>query len=274
MKKILLLLFLPLVLSAQISPEFINLKPVYAKTVIFNFTGADQQWIVPDGVNSVFIDVFGAQGGSAPTTGAGGLGGKVRATLVVTPGETLLLKVGGQPTSRIPVYGDGGAGGQHTSVSSRSGMAGGGLSGVYRTSISITNAILIAGGGGGAANNRTGGAGGGLVGLVSSDDNVRGGKGGTQTAGGALGTFIDTNFIAPTIGVQGSGGQGGSISVGSHTAGGGGGAGFFGGAGGYGGGNFYGAGGGGSSWAHPSCIQPSTFSNFNSGHGKIVIYYN
>lgn len=78
---------------------------MFTKTVVFNYTGADQQWVVPLGVTQVFIDVFGAQGGTSVAPGAGGLGGKMRAVLNVTPGETLLLMVGGQPTSRVAVYG-------------------------------------------------------------------------------------------------------------------------------------------------------------------------
>ena len=276
MKKLLLVLLFPLYISAQIAPEFIHLKPMFTKTVVFNYTGTNQQWVVPLGVTQVFIDVFGAQGGTSITPGNGGLGGKMRAVINVTPGETLLLMVGGQPTSRLAVYGNGGNGGSNSANVSNQSMAGGGMSGVFRTSITMANAIMIAGGGGGGARSRVGGAGGGLTGGVSNDDNFRGGKGGTQSAGGAAGTQSpDPNTIAPTAGTLGAGGVGGTISTGTWTSGGGGGAGYYGGGGGAGGGNFYGAGGGGSSWANSSvCFQISTIANFNSGHGKIVIYYN
>lgn len=277
MKKLLLVLLFPFSISAQIAPEFIHLKPMFTKTVVFNYTGADQQWVVPLGVTQVFIDVFGAQGGTSVAPGAGGLGGKMRAVLNVTPGETLLLMVGGQPTSRVAVYGNGGNGGSNTANASNQSMAGGGLSGVFRTSITMANAILIAGGGGGGAKERAGGAGGGVTGGVSNSNPNNAGKGGTQSSGGVAGTITngDTNSIQPTAGSQMMGGQGGSISPSTWNSGGGGGAGYFGGGGGSGGGNAFGAGGGGSSWANSSlCFQISTIANFNSGHGKIVIYYN
>lgn len=54
---------------------------MFTKTVVFNYTGADQQWVVALGVTQVFIDVFGAQGGTSVAPGAGGLGGKMRAVL-------------------------------------------------------------------------------------------------------------------------------------------------------------------------------------------------
>lgn len=275
MKKLLIVLLFPLYISAQIAPEFIHLKPMFTKTVVFNYTGSDQQWVVPLGVTQVFIDVFGAQGGTSTSPGDGGLGGKMRAVINVTPGETLLLMVGGQPTSRLAVYGNGGNGGSNSANASNQSMAGGGMSGVFKTSITMANAILIAGGGGGGAKSRTGGAGGGLTGGVSTNDSTRGGKGGTQTAGGAAGSQLDGNVIAPAAGSLGTGGAGGTVSPGTWNSGGGGGGGYYGGGGGAGGGNYFSGGGGGSSWANSSvCFQISTIANFNSGHGKIVIYYN
>ncbi len=274
MKKLLIVLLFPLYISAQIAPDFIHLKPMFTKTVVFNYTGSNQQWVVPSGVTQVFIDVFGAQGGTSTSPGDGGLGGKMRAVLNVTPGETLLLMVGGKPTSRLAVYGNGGNGGTAGTTSNQS-MAGGGMSGVFRTSITMANAIMIAGGGGGGAKSRAGGAGGGLTGAVSNDDNFRGGKGGTQSAGGAAGTTSpDSNDIAPTAGTLGAGGVGGTISSGTWNSGGGGGAGYYGGGGGAGGGNYFSGGGGGSSWALPSLTKIATMSGFNTGHGKIIIYYN
>lgn len=273
MKKLILALFFPVFISAQISPEFVHLKPMFTKTVQFDYTGSDQQWVVPLGVTQVFIDVFGAQGGSS--TSPGGLGGKVRAVLNVTPGETLFLMVGGQPNSRLAVYGNAGNGGTNAANTNNQSMAGGGMSAVYRTSMTISNALLVAGGGGGGAKGRDGGAGGGLTGLVSTVDSTRGGKGGTQTAGGVAGTPLDGQVTNPTAGLQGQGGQGGVINTSTWNSGGGGGAGYFGGGGGAGGGNYFSGGGGGSSWANSSiCFQISTIANFNSGNGRIIIYYN
>lgn len=271
MKKVVFALFFPIVLMAQIAPEFINLKPVYPKTVEFNYTGGNQQWIVPAGITQVFIDVFAAQGGNSAGGAIGGLGGKVRAILPVTPGETLLLMVGGQPTSRTAVYGNGGNAGANTSNVNNENMAGGGMSAVFRTSFDMSNALLVAGAGGGAAFQKNGGFGGGTTG---GNHDIRSGYGGTQTAGGVAGEVLDGQSVSPTAGQSGQGGNGGSNLENTHYAGGGGGAGFFGGGGGVAGGAGYGSGGGGSSWALPSLTKIATMGNFNSGHGKIIIYFN
>jgi trimeric autotransporter adhesin len=47
-------------------------------TVTFAYSGAAESWTVPAGVTSATFDLYGAQGG------AGGLGGRVTATLAVT----------------------------------------------------------------------------------------------------------------------------------------------------------------------------------------------
>src|SRR5207244_5664898 len=66
--------------------------------VTFNFAPQAQPWVVPNGVTSIIIDAHGAQGGGNPTdpTVIGGKGGRVQTTLAVTPGETLVIYVGGR----------------------------------------------------------------------------------------------------------------------------------------------------------------------------------
>ena len=52
-------------------------------------------FVVPAGVTSLTVDAWGAQGGQAANSGsAGGLGGRVTASLAVTPGDALTLVVG------------------------------------------------------------------------------------------------------------------------------------------------------------------------------------
>src|SRR6476659_5756926 len=43
-----------------------------AATLTFNYTGGEQTWIVPAGVTSVTVDVYGAQGGGGFSPGLGG----------------------------------------------------------------------------------------------------------------------------------------------------------------------------------------------------------
>src|SRR5438876_1028797 len=69
-----------------------------AQQVTFGFTGQRQTWVVPNNVTSVTVDARGAQGGGNPTDPivVGGKGGRVRTTLAVTPGEMLVIYVGGR----------------------------------------------------------------------------------------------------------------------------------------------------------------------------------
>jgi len=281
MKKIVILFLLPIFAFSQIKNEFLQLKPVYRNFVRFDFTGAIQTWTVPSGVTLIYVDVAGAQGGSGGTN-IGGKGGKVSGIIAVTPGDVLQITVGGQSTTNIAVYGFGGNGGRSTSFGTIA-RAGGGLSAISTAApVTQANAFLIAGGGGGTPTSGfagNGGAGGGLNG-ISATSNYGGvftrGGGATQLAGGVAGTPSDGNSTLPTAGSAINGGAGGIVGGASAgwNGGGGGGAGYFGGGGGAGGGNAQGSGGGGSSWTNPSLQQVSNISNFNTGHGRVIIYYN
>lgn len=271
MKKILLLFLLfPVFVFAQLTPKFLSLKPVYTNFAVFGFTASDQNWTVPDGVTQIFVDVIGAQGGSKGSA-LGGLGGRIVANMNVTPGETLFFMVGGQPTNQTAVYGNGGNGGVNSTVSSLTNLAGGGMSAIFRTSVAIDNALIVAGGGGGAAGGKRGGNAGGANG---ENIDLRSGRGGTQTGGGIPGDISDGQTVNPTPGEKGKGGSAGSTNVGTWNAGGGGGAGYFGGGGGVAGGAAFGSGGGGSSWANTSATTNIRNAGANNtGNGKIVVYW-
>jgi hypothetical protein len=256
------------------------------KVVNFIYTGGDQQWQVPPGVTEIFVDVEGAQGGTRGSV-LGGSGGRVRCKIPVTPGQTLYLTVGGQPTTNVPVYGFGGNGGFHISFSTtQRAMAGGGLSAIS-TAFPLTqaNALVIAAGGGGASGNASFSAagGGGLIGGSITGDYggvLIGGRGGTQSAGGAAGAPYDPNSTAPTAGTALNGGNGGIVNPGAGltgwNGGGGGGAGYFGGGGGAGGGNAQAGGGGGSSFINSSYVTVGSINmanQNNKGNGVINIYY-
>ncbi len=62
------------------------------QTLTFNHTGAAQSWTVPDDVVEATFDLYGGQGAGE---GKGGLGGRVTATLPVTPGSVVTVVVGG-----------------------------------------------------------------------------------------------------------------------------------------------------------------------------------
>lgn len=116
------------------------------KDTIFNYTGAIQTWTVPCGVNTITVDVRGAQGGSY-SSDTGGLGARMQGTFNVTPGTVLSVYVGGQGTA------------------SENAGGGGGGSGIADTTVPL----IVAGGGGGA----------------SGADNLNGMPGDTLTSGGS-----------------------------------------------------------------------------------------
>ena len=205
------------------------------------YSGGDQSFTVPPGVTSVFIKAWGA-GGGGPNTSyyatqrGGGGGGFASGTLAVTAGTALGVRVGegGGVNDTSTPYGGGGAGG--TSQATAIGASGGGLSGVFATTVyTQANARLIAGGGGGSSPGADVGtpAGGGGGGTSGSDDGVSAsGRPGTQAGGGAAGSGGTCNLGAPTAGTALQGGNGGSTSENQNEGGGGGGGGYFGGGGG------------------------------------------
>jgi hypothetical protein len=229
-----------------------------ATSVGFAYTGGAQTYRVPMGVTVLSVDMAGAAGGDA-TLGfspvLGGAGGRVQATLAVTPGQVLTIQVGGAGGSPIAGYNGGGPG------SSGVGSGGGGASDVRVGGTAPTNRVLVAGGGGGAGAEGRGGAGGGLTGATGGGTTVNsigGGGGGSQSAAGT----------ANNGGSDGSGSTGGS--GGSAPVTGGGGGGYFGGAGGGGGGGG-GRGGGGSSYAGTGTSAVTHTQGYQSGNGYVTI---
>ncbi len=246
-------------------------------SITFTYTGAVQTWTVPSGVTSLSVDAYGAQGGSS--TAAGGLGGRVQTSLTVTSGAVLNIVVGGQPTTNAAVYGYAGAGGGNNANTSTAGKAGGGLSGIF-SNVGITQAAsyVIAAGGGGSTAGYAGAAAGAPNGSNGAQGNYsgksEGGKGATQSAGGAAGSSIDPQTTAPTAGIAINGGNGGAVNTSTWGGGGGGGGGYFGGGGGGGGGASIGAGGGGSSYVNVTYASSTTYTSGNrSGNGQIIITY-
>lgn len=272
-------------LNAQITTMNLAVKkPRVPDTYNFVYTGALQQFIVPNRVTAIQVKSIGAKGGTGARGQVGGAGANITTTLNVTPGQILYVVVGGFPgQSATAKYGFGGNGGSGTNF----GGAGGGLSGVFTSATpAIANALVIAGGGGGGSgistgSDYTGGNAGNTLTGTSSDGNqpintnyIKNGKyqkgyAATISAPGVAGEPFD----AGTGGGNGSdinGGNGGTdAGVGLWNGGGGGGAGFYGGGAGAGGGSATGGGAGG---ATKSSTGINSYGAFNStGDGSVTI---
>src|SRR5579864_313575 len=73
----------------------------------FNYTGAQQNFTVPAGVTQVTVRAYGGSSGSSAD------GAYVRATIPVTPGESLAIFVGGNQSAGIGGFNGGGNGGRN-----------------------------------------------------------------------------------------------------------------------------------------------------------------
>jgi hypothetical protein len=269
-------------------------------TVTFDYTGGVQTWTVPAAVTSATFDVDGAAGGSLAAVGllvggAGGKGGHVQATVALTPGDTLNLRVGGQgedgllspkPFSGTLTVAGGFNGGGTNSFTCPSncvfalGGAGGGASDVRTAGDGLADRLLVAGGGGGAG--------------IGGDPGQPGDGGGSATAapsvtstffertcsGGGAGTLLGPGAAGAGFSCfSGNAGNGADGGDGVAGVGAGGGGYFGGGAGAQGIFRSPGSGGGGGSDYPDPANPPAGVSavtvahGVHSGNGLITITY-
>ena len=226
----------------------------------FAYTGNRQTYIVPENVYLMYVDLIGATGGCVSTLYSqyNSGGGRVRAYIKVTPGDTLSLFIGGSGMNNTayggPKAGGYNGGGSTTTTSSGSNYpalqsgSGGGATDIRRGGIGLNNRIVVAGGGSGQGAIYFGGQGGGLIGAGGGGN----AGGGTQTMGGHAGDYV---YGGATNGGFGYGGTG-------TIDGGGGGGGWYGG----GGGDRY-TGGGGSNYAIPGAFNVIHDQGVNGGQG-------
>lgn len=247
---------------ATIEVNAVNGGSIFVTDTFF-FTGAMETFTVPDNVDSVHIEAWGAQGGANWVDNTN-FGGFAEGDLVVTPGQELYLFVGEQPLTLTGGWNGGGAG-------DGAGRAGGGASDVRIGGTTLNDRVIVGAGAGGAGFwsnlHVVGGIGGGLTGGDGYRNTLAdfGGQGAFQNGPGAFGTCI--NFMVPAM--AGAFGQGGS-PLGSNCGceGYGGGGGWYGGAG---SGNCRG-GGGGSSYID-GVLNGFTTGGVNVGNGFIVLSY-
>ena len=270
----------------------LTLSPFAIATTLM-YTGGEQTYVVPAGVTKVHVVALGARGGSQVCGRKSNIagGGRTRATITVTPEETLYVYVGGRggdyaiypeyPYFEVPgtLGGFNGGGDGPTDTGICPGGGGGGASDVRRGGNTINYWVVVAGGsggigGGGNQGKSLGGVGGGGVGGAGGDYCGGGGGGGTQTVGGAGGT-VQPGGSASAPGVVGSLGQGGAGGVNllnDGGSGGGGGGGYHGGGGGGSSGpTAWCAGGGGGGSGYASGTNISMENNVNVGAGQVTI---
>ncbi len=236
----------------------------------FAYTGAPQTFVVPAGVTSLQVTAEGGAGGQDPYgagSGApgqpGGVGGRVTATLTVTPGETLTVYVGGKGSASSVGTSPGGYNGGGTG--DEVGGSGGGATDLRRATATADavglNRLLVAGGGGGGGYNdipgqSAGGNGGAPTGSNGQDGPISffaGGRGGTQSGPGGN---ANANIGGDYRNARAGGGAGGG--------------GYYGG----GGAAYNAGGGGGSSWVTPTGSSGISYGVAGtSADGSLTITY-
>jgi hypothetical protein len=207
--------------------------------------------ITPTSSSTCATKIWGAGGGGATfwltgtqTRGPGGAGGAAVGTVSFESGVDYVLRVGQGGRGAIEnddTFTAAAGGGRSGTYDGNWGTgSGGAYSGIFRTSESQANAVIIAGGGGGggivrdsAGQSVGGGAGGGTSGQdgYNKGDTINNAKGATQGAGGAgqvttggLGTAQSgssltggTTTVTPGNGRMGAGGGSGYYGGGSST---------------------------------------------------------
>lgn len=236
-------------------------------TTTFAYTGANQSYVVPAGMTTALVQVWGA-GAMGTVEGVvshpGASGGYTQGYLTVTPGETLTVIVGG-PGNASPgganAFGGGGAG-------NKSG-GGGGRSGIRRGATELMTAGGAGGGQGGGGG--IGGLGGG-VGIIGTKCDLSSGVSANPGGlGGARGECGSRPGTAGGSYLGGTGGPGGASAT-ANGGGGGGGGGRTGGGGGGGRspvntGDRSGSGAGGSGYCHSSGLSYCTTVDGYGGSG-------
>jgi hypothetical protein len=289
-----LTLVLLLALCAAVMAPAQRAQAANTITVPFAFTGAEQTFIVPQGVTEISVVAVGGKGGDMciahcdTSSIPGGAAARVSSTLPVQPGQTLYIAVAGNGSTFTPGFNGGAINGTFYGIeaSSFGGSSGGGASDIRTVSRansgSLSSRLLVAAGGGGAGPGVSGGA----AGQAGGNSEAQGGGAGTLTsggAGGAGGTTRSTPGTSGADGVFGSGGAGADAVGDCSSSGGGGGGGYYGGGGGgsssittfpngCSGGSGGGGGGGGSSYVAPGATNVAMGLD-TSGIPSITISY-
>lgn len=220
----------------------LNGQTVWDGASTLEFGSSGEYTLTPTEDISVSVKMWGAGGAcgyrytdpitSTNNQGPGGGGGYSSATITLRAGVDYIFRIGEGGIRTVTT--DSGATYLAGGIQSANGGAqGGGYTGIFKSSVSQPNALLMAGGGGGGGDGRYSnyaGAGGGSSGQNFSGSLNQGGLGGTQIAGGAASQFNGATAGSALLGGLGQsnesslgGGGGGYFGGGGGNAGGGGG---------------------------------------------------
>jgi hypothetical protein len=250
-----------------VTPSSSSTTSTFAPGFSYSFTSIGTYTItITNGYGNAGLTINGGGGGGGNQgNSVGGNGGRSTGNITLLSSNTYFMLIGEGGNYQGPGAGPGPTviGGGGLCGTQGFGGQGGGYSGLFITSVSQVNSVLVAGGGGGGAYeaNTNGGAGGGSSGAAGANGVDTGGGGGTQVAGGAASSAAGSS--------AGSALQGGSPGTSGDGGGGGGGGGGYWGGGGGAGSNPGSAGGGGSGYINTTFITSgvTTQGSGSSGGG-------
>jgi gliding motility-associated-like protein len=205
---------------------------IFAQTTqTFNYSGANQTFVVPCGVYSATVQAWGGGGGGGGSDGSGtvasggGGGGYATSVIALTPGTSLTVLVGGGGGAGVGCQtgSGGGIGGYGLGTGGNGGNAGpsgcsgpGGGGGGGTGIMNGATILIVAGGGGGAGGGETNTTVAGAGGAAGSN-----GVNGNSCAAGILGASASTSGVSssgPGVDDPGSGGGGGGLVGGGAGA--------------------------------------------------------
>ena len=177
----------------------------------FFYVDKKQSFRVPDGVTWITVLARGASGGSNSEGSAQGRGGRVVATIPVTPGERLAVFVGGAGSQTAGGFNGGGNvnSGSQDDYLDYKGYGGGGASDVRQGGDRLSDRVVVAGGGGGQ---------GGFDYFRRCRIIGQGGGGGGSTAGSGKTGYTPWCYQSRSESWPGFGGTGGTQKAGGVAA--------------------------------------------------------
>ena len=174
-----------IVAPATPAPSFQRSQPkkpsvttyITATSALFQNENTDEFWLVPNGVTQAIITVIGGSGGTITGgRGIGGKGGLVKATINVTPGDILDIRVGQNALGSVAGHNYVGYhGSDGTGTGTNAGTGGGAASTVHNNG----TVVIVAGGGGGCTNTES---------IITKNENVGGSAGINKNGDGGDGS--------------------------------------------------------------------------------------
>ena len=194
----------------------LGLSAAWGQITVIDYTGDYVTYTVPLGVSSINIEALGAQGASGDPGYVGGNGAKMSGDFDVTPGDELIIVVGGEGQGQSSNSNGGGGGGTFVVVNDPGGAYTIGSGPHAGTNVTP---LIVAGGGGGTRTSVTANGNPGVTGNSGTSSSCSGASGGGSpvTAPEAGGVALCSSWGSGGGGFVGNGGNDGGNGQGGFA---------------------------------------------------------